>query len=323
MKSIPYTISTIFKEIKSQNNNKTESFISFYKKYLDELNNTNQLGTLSSYKDALKQLQHFCIAKDLQFHEITPDFLTKLEVFFKKKGNNATTIGIRMRSYRAIFNNAINRGIVDERFYPFKKYSIPKPTTENKKEYLSEDEIIALESYEHENTSQELAKDMFLLSFYFRGINFLDLLKLKKNNITNGRLSYIRTKTGAFLDFELLPQAKNILEKYINKSKTQHLLPFATHDIVTEGYYKNRTKKMLTQINKTFKEDILPSLKVEKKITFYCARHSFATKLKFRNFSIDFISQTLGHKDIKSTISYLNKLPSPKLDQLISEVFTH
>ena len=168
---------------------------------------------------------------------------------------------------------------------------------------------------------EELAKDMFLLSYYCRGINFIDLLKLKQNNITEGRLSYIRTKTGAFLDFELIPQAKLLLEKYISLSKTKHLLPFVNYDNVLEEYYKNRTKKILTPINKTFREDILPSLKIEKKITYYCARHSFATKLKFRNFSIDFISQTLGHRDIKSTISYLNKLPSPKLDKMVSDIF--
>ena len=321
LKSIPYTINNIFSDIKKQNNNKTESFIGFYKKYLFELKGTNQLGTLNSYKDALKQLQNSFGNYDFQFHEITPDFLSKLESIYRKKGNNTTTIGIRMRSYRAVFNIAISRGVTNETIYPFKKYKIPKPTSENKKEYLSEEEIRSLEDFAPKNKSEELAKDMFLLSYYCRGINFIDLLKLKQNNITEGRLSYIRTKTGAFLDFELIPQAKLLLEKYISLSKTKHLLPFVNYDNVLEEYYKNRTKKILTPINKTFREDILPSLKIEKKITYYCARHSFATKLKFRNFSIDFISQTLGHRDIKSTISYLNKLPSPKLDKMVSAVF--
>lgn len=321
LKSIPYTINTVFADIKKQNNSKTESFISFYQKYLNELRGTNQLGTLNSYKDALKQLQNVFGNYDIQFHEITPDFLSKLESDFRKKGNNATTIGIRMRSYRAIFNNAISRGVVNESFYPFKKYKIPKPTSENKKEYLSEEEIISLENFVPRNKSEELAKDMFLLSYYCRGINFIDLVKLKRNNLTDVRLSYIRTKTGAFLDFELIPQAKILIEKYTLFSKTIHILPFVNYDNVEEEYYKNRTKKILTPINRTFREDILPFLEIEKKITYYCARHSFATKLKFRNFSIDFISQTLGHRDIKSTISYLNKLPSPKLDKLVSDIF--
>lgn len=283
LKSIPYSINSIFVNIKKQNNNRAESFISFYQKYLAELKGTNQLGTLNSYKDALKQLQNSSGNSDIQFHEITPDFLSKLESIFRKKGNNTTTIGIRMRSYRAIFNTAISRGVINETFYPFKKYKIPKPTLENKKEYLSEEEIKSLEDFAPKNKSEELAKDMFLLSYYCRGINFVDLLKLKKSNLTDGRLSYIRTKTGAFLDFELIPQAKALLEKYIALSRTLHLLPFVNYDNVAEEYYKNRTKKILTPINKTFREDILPFLEIEKRITYYCARHSFATKLKFRN----------------------------------------
>ena len=61
-------------------------------------------------------------------------------------------------------------------------------------------------------------------------------------------------------------------------------------------------------------------LEIPKNITFYCARHSFATQLKFNNISIDIIKEALGHKDIKSTMSYLNSLPSKKLDQIIEDV---
>jgi integrase/recombinase XerD len=62
-------------------------------------------------------------------------------------------------------------------------------------------------------------------------------------------------------------------------------------------------------------------LEINKHITFYCARNSFATYLKFNNVSIGTIGEMLGHKNIKSTQSYLNKLPSKYLDQIVDDLF--
>ncbi|MFC6267464.1 tyrosine-type recombinase/integrase [Frigoriflavimonas asaccharolytica] len=61
-------------------------------------------------------------------------------------------------------------------------------------------------------------------------------------------------------------------------------------------------------------------MKYHKKNTYYCARHSFATALKFNNVSIDIIQEALGHKDIQSTMSYLNTLPQTILDKIIEDV---
>lgn len=60
---------------------------------------------------------------------------------------------------------------------------------------------------------------------------------------------------------------------------------------------------------------------MNKNITFYTARHSFATYLKFNNVPIDAISEMLGHSDIKTTQAYLNKLPNKKLDKIVDDVF--
>mgnify|MGYP006378415205 FL=1 len=64
----------------------------------------------------------------------------------------------------------------------------------------------------------------------------------------------------------------------------------------------------------------MKALKINKNITYYCARHSFATALKFENVSIEIIREALGHKDINSTMSYLNSLPDSKLDKIIEDI---
>src|SRR5699024_10280673 len=85
-------------------------------------------------------------------------------------------------------------------------------------------------------------------------------------------------------------------------------------------YIKNKTNKYLGKyINPTLKT-IMEECGIFKHITFYCARHSFATALKFNNISVETIREALGHRDIKSTMSYLNTLPEKKLDNVIEKV---
>lgn len=88
----------------------------------------------------------------------------------------------------------------------------------------------------------------------------------------------------------------------------------------SETYIKNRKEKYLkVHINKPLKR-IITDLGIQKNITYYYARHSFATILKFNNISVDIIKEALSHKDIKSTMSYLNTLPSNTLDKMIDDI---
>lgn len=64
--------------------------------------------------------------------------------------------------------------------------------------------------------------------------------------------------------------------------------------------------KLRGQINPALKQ-MMEVLKISKHITFYTARHTFATFLKFENTPIDAISEMLGHTDIRTTQAYLNK----------------
>ena len=99
-----------------------------------------------------------------------------------------------------------------------------------------------------------------------------------------------------------------------------NIFPILLTEKMTGQQIENRRHKKIGEINVALKE-IMQHLKINKKITFYTARHTFATLLKFKNISIDLIGQCLGHSDMKSTQSYLNKLPSQKLDLMIKDVF--
>lgn len=226
-----------------------------------------------------------------------------------------------MRTIRAILNKAIDREIITHKYYPFKTYKIAKLKNERKREYLTRNEISILEKLDVSYSSRlQFAKDLYLFSFYCRGINFIDIIQLTDANLHDGTLTYTRSKTGVHLSFELVDFAKAVITKYSLESKNIYLFPVILDSKSTVEQIKNREHKVLGRVNPDLKL-MMEKLKINKNITFYTARHSFATLMKFKGHSIDFIGEALGHSDINSTISYLNKLPSQKLDQIVNDIF--
>lgn len=93
-----------------------------------------------------------------------------------------------MRTLRAVFNKAIKREIIPATIYPFDKFKISKIKESGKKEYFTEKELETLKNVELLKKNDIIARDMFLLSFYGRGINFIDLMQLKKQIYTKKQL---------------------------------------------------------------------------------------------------------------------------------------
>ena len=146
------------------------------------------------------------------------------------------------------------------------------------------------------------------------------LIKLEKKFLNIDRIDYIRSKTGVPVSFKINDYARNIMEKYKSEDSSKFIFNIMNTEKPTQIYLKNRSKKVLTYyVNMQLKE-IMKELQIKKNISYYCARHSFATVLKFNNISIETIREALGQKDIKSTMSYLNSLPDNKLDKIIDEV---
>ena len=158
------------------------------------------------------------------------------------------------------------------------------------------------------------------MSFYCRGINMIDLIQLKKSDLSNFTTTYIRSKTGAIINFKSTDFFNYFFEKYKAKSNSVYLFNFIKTNNPTKEYIRNINQKYLQLYVNVPLVEIIETAEINKHITYYCARHSFATYLKFENTSIDVIKEALGHKDIQSTMSYLNTLPSQKLDMMIEDV---
>ena len=148
-----------------------------------------------------------------------------------------------------------------------------------------------------------LAIDLFTFSYFTAGINFIDMAMLERSNIVDGQLTYYRKKTKKQIIIPLQDKAVEIIHKY-NNERSPYLFPILSPFHKTEVQIANRLHKVLAKVNKYLK-DIGDKLKLPLPLTTYVARHSYATVLKRAGVSTAIISESLGHKSIKTTQIYL------------------
>ncbi len=297
-----------FEEMYYENRDATDSVSVAFDKYIKELKDEDRIGTAVSYECAKKSIQHF--KKDLKFADVTPAFLKKYENWMLTNDKSRTTVGIYLRSLRTIFN----RANIDKSLYPFgegkQKYSIP--TGKNIKKALTLEEIGKIFQYEAPKKSmEEMAKDYWIFIYLCNGLNVKDLCQLKHKNISDNILLYERAKTkrsknnGEEITVSLKPQAKEIIKKWGQVSINPETYVFPH---LQKGMTAERERKVIQQVTKNvnkYMKLIAIDLSLNKEVTTYFARHSFATVLRNSGASTEFISEALGHSSMKTTQSYL------------------
>jgi len=297
---------------------------SFFLEVIDEQMKQDRIGNANSFKFALNSLRAFS-SVDIPFSEIDANWLKKYEAWMRAKGNSENTLGVRFRALRAIYNRAIQEGIVKRDYYPFNEFKVSKLKETTKKRAITKADIQKLISFDastvenQDSNLLELSRDMFLFSYFGCGINFIDIAYLRKSNIENGRITYERHKTGKRINFLLTAQALEILSKYAHP-KSEYLFPIlsdAIHKTELQKHY--RIRKITKRVNKSLKT-IGEQIGINISLTTYVARHSFATVLKRSGVNIALISEALGHSDLATTQIYLDSFENSQIDAAMSHL---
>ncbi|MEG2309138.1 site-specific integrase [Chryseobacterium sp.] len=296
-------------------------FFDFMNEIISELEQSNRLGNARAYKEAKDSLQKFVKIsnsfkyKIFKFKDLTPELLEKYEVYLCSKGNLAGGIAFKMREIRAVFNKAIDRKIVSQDIYPFKFYKISKLKATPNKRALTIDDFKKIKSVDlSANPSLLEAYHYFMFSFYTRGMNFVDMMFLKKSDIINGRIIYTRAKTKGRFNIEIVEVAQGIIDFYKKKTlNSSYIFPILLSDNLTPKQIEHRKHKVLSRYNKKL-GDIAKLAGVHVHITSYVARHSFATILKKTGTSTDIISELMGHSNVQITMTYLKDFDNEELD---------
>jgi len=224
-----------------------------------------------------------------------------------------------MRSLRALYNKAINHGIIDAQEYPFRRYKIKGEPTSPRVASIKELQSffnMQLNSIRKEYDSWNYGRLIFLL----RGINFADLAMLTTDNIKHGRLMYKRMKTHKSYSVELLPLALDIFRSYYCKERFT-LLPILTNE---EFNNKSNIPKRVSQLRKTTNKWLRRlglDLGMTESLTTYVFRYSHANACKKLGYSKDLIGESLGHNYGMSVTSlYLEDYNIELVDKMNSKV---
>lgn len=141
------------------------------------------------------------------------------------------------------------------------------------------------------------------------GINPTDMLKLKFSDIVDGEICFVRQKTERTtknrkeIRATISVQMQAVIDKWGNKPLSDnYIFPYMKgNETAIEA--KAITRDVVKRINKRMKL-IGEELGIGN-ITTYTARHSYATVLKRSGVNISYISESLGHTDLRTTEAYL------------------
>jgi len=309
----------LFKEHYFDNRDVINSVSFAFDKQIERLKKNDQIGTATTYECAKNSIIKF--KKDLVFADVTVDFLNDYEKQMRKEGKSVTTISMYLRSLRSVFNNQN----IDKSIYPFgkvkdRKYKIP--TASNTKRALTLEEVAKIYNYESEpNSMEDLAKDYWLFMYLCNGMNVKDVCLLKWANINGNTLTYVREKTKntdkkeTKIRVSLKHESFAIIKKWGQPSinKDTFIFPHLNNKMTAER--QRRVYQQVTKnINKYMKR-IAKKVGIDKEVTTYYARHSFATILQRSGANISMISDLLGHSNLSVTQNYLSGFESEQIEK--------
>lgn len=291
---------------------------SFWENEIQALLNSNRTGNAQVYKETLSILDKLTNL-NVPFEEITYKVLSQLEVELLKRNASTNTISVYLRTFRALFNKAINSDVVSYQHYPFRAFKIKRESTVPRAITIEElHRFFNLEvkpnCYLYE--SWLLGKLMFLLI----GINFKDLIFLELKNIENGRLIYKRSKTKRIYSIKLLPEALKIIEYFKAKDYPTLFGRIAPKDLEN----KNKLTPLIRQRNKVFNSHLYrlgKCAEIERELTGYVFRYTWANIAKQLGISNELIAESLGHDyGNKVTNTYTLNFDSYSLDTVNDRV---
>lgn len=268
----------------------------------------DKAGTKESYETVIKAIARYCNYEELLVADIDEDWVKDFKDWaVKTDGLRPNTVETYVSKIKVIYNFARNHEMVTAPFPQTK--SLRQPT---KKRSLLIDQLRAFRELPL-SCIQSKYRDVFFLIFYMRGINMTDLAELPADAIQNGRLQYIREKTGKFYDIKIEPEMMEIIEKYRGN---KHLLRF--FDGKDADYYKNFGNGMRQSLRNSAKK-----CGITEPISAYWARHSWSSVAIEIGTDIQYVSAGLGHSLGNQTTQIYIQYRQKQIDDISRRVIDY
>lgn len=268
-----------------------------------------QYRTSETYSSTLNSFSEFRNGVDLYFEDMDSDLLLAYEYHLKSKSLSPNTISFYMKRLRAVYNKAIDDGFVENKNLFRRVFTSSEKTV---KRAISLKHIKKLKNLDLSySVSKEFARDIFLFSFYTRGMSFVDIAYLQEKDLKGNVLTYRRKKTGQLLNIQWEHCMQEIVNKYSSSTISPYLLPIIKRP---EGNVRKQYQNVQSLINRNLK-NIGKDLNLPIPLTMYCARHSWASIARSEGIPISIISEGMGHDSESTTQIYLASLETQVIDK--------
>ena len=277
--------------------------------YIKSLRREGRHATAHVYKNALRSFTQFCGSDFISFRQVNRENLKRYNAYLTASHLKLNTISTYMRMLRCIYN----RG-VDARQAPYVYrlfHDVFTGVDTRQKKAIPVNELYMLLNADPQCEKLRRTQAIANLLFQFSGMPFADLAHLEKSNLEQGILKYNRIKTGTPMSVEILDTAKDMFYKLRNTHpNSRQDYPDYLFQILS-GEYRRTEEEGYIEYQSTLRrfnnhlKSLAKRLHVHSSVTSYTFRHSWATMAKFQGVSIEMISESLGHKSIKTTQIYL------------------
>lgn len=308
----PFTAEDIISKYKEASSGKTSVF-QYIRQQSDRLYKLGRTRTGETYRQTLRSFMRFRNDADLYFDMLDADVVGQYETYMRANCLSRNTTSFYMRILRCICNRAAEEGLAPKadlfkRVYTGVDKTAKRAITLKEIKRLKELDLTSRDDLEY-------ARNIFLFSFYMRGMSFIDLAYLRKCDLSNGYVTYIRKKTGQMLTIRWEKPMQEIIDKY-PRNPTKYLLPIITKNDGTERrQYLNR----IMLVNRKLKQ-VARLAKIPIPLSMYVARHSWASIAQSKNVPLSVISEGMGHDSEETTRIYLASIQTSQIDAANSRI---
>lgn len=296
------------------------SFTQFFREYINRLQRDEKIGTLDKASAVFRKFKRYCKDKDVQFDEITVNYLGDYEDYLRAHLENSTnTIHSNLKIFRMLFNEAVRKDLVEYDKNPFLKYQLKTEKTDM--EFLTEEELGRIEDLTlTKGNNLELYRNMFVFACYVGGLRISDMLQLKWKNFDGTHISVVMKKGKERISVKVPSKGKEIINIYAKghgNEEENYLFPCLSHEVEYDPVSLAKKISSKTAIaNKKLKE-IAQLAAINKRIHFHTSRHTWATRALRKGMRIEYVSKLMGHASIKTTQKYA-KIVDKELDQAMN-----
>ena len=285
-------------------------FFSFISHQVRMLKEAGQAKTASIYETVQRSFSRFRHGEDIWINKIDGSLMRQYEMYLKSNGVGLNSISCYMRALRATYYKAVQKGLAVSR-NPFKEvYTGIEKTA---KRAVNEEVITALIKLDlSEFPRLQFARDLFMFSFYTRGMSFVDMANLRQSNLKNGYILYARSKTKQMLTIKIERCIDDIIKRYHHATIGEYVLPICNTQNQDYSSHLRTYNKRLKRLSEM--------LGLGKTLSSYVARHSWATIALRKGISVQVISEGMGHEDEKTTRIYLASLDQSVIDNANAQI---